>query len=338
MDILTEIQERLRTKTFNPINKIKTNGCTCEGLIYEIDNGIIFVKRKDTEDALDMFQGEMISLNKILQTQTIRVPKPYFVVIDPLSTKQCGAIVMEYLDLKPVEDWERFGSELANLHLFNYVLGRKKKRLESWVGGNLVRSEMSQKIDVDLAVKPEIYHIPDELIKQVEHVSQFGFDAPTCCGKIPQNNEWHDNWIEFYARNKLQPQIDMVIETYGDRKIIEHWSQLQLKIDKFFLDLTGPIEPALLHGDLWSGNTGQVVDDPVIFDPSSFYGHSEYDFAIATLFGGFNRMFYDAYFRKIPQNKGFQKYQMDAMIYTSFSIYLIIGIILDGRIKIKVSN
>ena len=26
-------------------------------------------------------------------------------------------------------------------------------------------------------------------------VSKFGFHATTCCGFIPQNNEWKDNWV-----------------------------------------------------------------------------------------------------------------------------------------------
>jgi fructosamine-3-kinase len=43
--------------------------------------------------------------------------------------------------------------------------------------------------------------------------------------------------------------------------------------------LLGPssIQPVLLHGDLWSGNTGTdpSTDQPVIFDPTSFYGHNE---------------------------------------------------------------
>ena len=43
--------------------------------------------------------------------------------------------------------------------------------------------------------------------------------------------------------------------------------------------LLGPleIEPVLLHGDLWSGNTGtdSHTGEPVIFDPSSYFGHNE---------------------------------------------------------------
>lgn len=28
-----------------------------------------------------------------------------------------------------------------------------------------------------------------------DYVSQFGFHCTTCCGYIPQNNEWKDDWV-----------------------------------------------------------------------------------------------------------------------------------------------
>ena len=87
----------------------------------------------------------------------------------------------------------------------------------------------------------------------------------------------------------------------------EFWSHLQLKVHRFFDDINVPIKPSLLHGDLWSGNVSQVDQTPVVYDPASFYGHSEFDLAIAKLFGGFDQKFYDEYFKKIPKNKGFEK-------------------------------
>lgn len=43
----------------------------------------------------------------------------------------------------------------------------------------------------------------------------------------------------------------------------------------------------------------------VIFDPASFYGHHEFDLAIAAMFGGFTQEFYDAYHRLVPKSPGF---------------------------------
>lgn len=79
----------------------------------------------------------------------------------------------------------------------------------------------------------------------------------------------------------------------------------QLKIPDLFHDLD--IIPALLHGDLWGGNVAEDSSGPIIFDPASFYGHSEYELAIAGMFGGFSSAFYSAYHSKIPKAPGFEK-------------------------------
>ena len=45
----------------------------------------------------------------------------------------------------------------------------------------------------------------------------------------------------------------------------------------------------------------------VIFDAACFYGHHEYDFGIATMFGGFNSSFFNAYHEIFPKQPGFDK-------------------------------
>lgn len=136
-------------------------------------------------------------------------------------------------------------------------------------------------------------------------VDQFGFDVVTCCGYLPQVNDWQKDWVAFYAQQRIQPQMDMVEQGSGDREALELWSALQLKIPDLFRDLD--IVPALLHGDLWAGNVAEDSAGPVIFDPASFYGHSEYELAIAGMFGGFDRSFYSAYHSEIPRAPGFEK-------------------------------
>nr|KAF6456067.1 fructosamine 3 kinase related protein [Rousettus aegyptiacus] len=136
-------------------------------------------------------------------------------------------------------------------------------------------------------------------------VDQFGFDVVTCCGYLPQVNDWQKDWVAFYAQQRIQPQMDMVEKASGDREALELWSALQLKIPDLFRDLD--IVPALLHGDLWSGNVAEDASGPVIFDPASFYGHSEYELAIAGMFGGFSGSFYAAYHSRVPRAPGFEK-------------------------------
>jgi fructosamine-3-kinase len=40
------------------------------------------------------------------------------------------------------------------------------------------------------------------------------------------------------------------------------------------------IKPALLHGDLWSGNIISGKNHPYFIDSASYYGHREIDFAM----------------------------------------------------------
>lgn len=67
------------------------------------------------------------------------------------------------------------------------------------------------------------------------------------------------------------------------------------------------VVPALLHGDLWAGNVAEDDSGPIIFDPACFYGHSEFELAIAGMFGGFSSSFFSAYHSKIPKAPGFEK-------------------------------
>ncbi|XP_075928899.1 fructosamine-3-kinase-like [Petromyzon marinus] len=95
-------------------------------------------------------------------------------------------------------------------------------------------------------------------------------------------NEWQEDWVTFFSRQRLQLQLDMIEKDYGERETRELWSRLQLRLWDFFRVVE--VVPALLHGDLWTGNAAEINEGPVIFDPASFYGHSEYELAIAGMF------------------------------------------------------
>ena len=284
-----------------PLSLFEHNSLFCLGQGFHTQNGDIFVKINTNVDALSMFLGEMNSLKALRQTNTIYAPKPLCIVQDPKS--EGGAIVMEYLEMAPVTEWTKLGSDLADLHLFNSVLEKKKSKLQTWISKPPEKCTYETEMVIEKEVKLQI---ADDVAGKMEYVDQFGFEGPTYCGLIMQNNEWRDNWIEFYARNKLDVQINLIVENYGDREIVEYWSDLQLKIDRLFRDMRRPLKPALLHGDLWSGNVSQVGDKSVIFDPASLYGHSEFELSISTLFGGFSPAFFEEYFRKIPKEKGFE--------------------------------
>lgn len=43
-----------------------------------------------------------------------------------------------------------------------------------------------------------------------------------------QVNEWQDDWPTFFARHRLQAQLDLIEKDYADREARELWSQLQV--------------------------------------------------------------------------------------------------------------
>lgn len=51
---------------------------------------------------------------------------------------------------------------------------------------------------------------------------------------------------------------------YNDDKLKELWPKLRSKIPHFFEGIV--VEPALLHGDLWSGNMGEDENGPGIIN------------------------------------------------------------------------
>lgn len=248
-------------------------GCISEGTSYDTDSGRVFVKINNRSDAKLMFDGEMASLEAILKTSTIKVPKPVKVI----ELDRGCVFVMEHLDMKSLNKHSRLlGEQLADLHLYNKRQLEKLNKEQQTVGAG--------QGEFDAVVK-------------------FGFGVTTCCGYIPQENDWQENWVTFYSRQKLEHQVNLVEKSYGDREARELWAKLQLKISKFFTDVE--IVPALLHGDLWSGNVAECAEGPVIFDPASLYGHSEFELSIASMFGGFSNAFYSAYHDKIPKAPGF---------------------------------
>jgi fructosamine-3-kinase len=65
--------------------------------------------------------------------------------------------------------------------------------------------------------------------------------------------------------------------------------------------------PALVHGDLWSGNIACATQGcPVIFDPAVYYGDRETDLAMTELFGGVSRRFHSAYREVYPVDQGYR--------------------------------
>lgn len=46
---------------------------------------------------------------------------------------------------------------------------------------------------------------------------------------FPQVNNWRSDWVTFFARQRIQPQMDLIERSSGDREARELWAQLQVR-------------------------------------------------------------------------------------------------------------
>lgn len=135
--------------------------------------------------------------------------------------------------------------------------------------------------------------------------SKFGLHFDNYIGSLPQSNTLTDNGITFYIEQRLQPQAGMAL--YKGLISKELYAKFQ-KLYQRLPDLLPVERPALLHGDLWSGNVMvNEQGDAALIDPAVYYGLREAELAFTTLFGGFDERFYDAYDEAFPMEDGFQE-------------------------------
>jgi protein-ribulosamine 3-kinase len=133
--------------------------------------------------------------------------------------------------------------------------------------------------------------------------ARFGFPADNFIGRTPQPNGWCDDWCEFLALRRLGFQLALAAGNGYRGPLTERGARLVESIGAFYSGYRP--QPALLHGDLWSGNRAALADGtPVVFDPAPYYGDREADLAMTRLFGGFGARFYAAYQASWPLDAG----------------------------------
>ena len=131
----------------------------------------------------------------------------------------------------------------------------------------------------------------------------FGFPVEGFIGTTDQKKGLENNWIDCFLNLRLIPQLLSLKSRILDKETI---NKVKEKIKSELLNHK-PIN-ALVHGDLWSGNTGMNKNGKgVIFDPASWWADNEVDIAMTKLFGGFRKEFYEEYHRIFPIKNGFEK-------------------------------
>ncbi|KAF2110007.1 Fructosamine kinase-domain-containing protein [Lophiotrema nucula] len=123
-------------------------------------------------------------------------------------------------------------------------------------------------------------------LKSKSPTEKFGFEVSTCDGPLPHPVEWEPDWATFYAR-LLRSRVEMDAAACGP------WAELERAANHVISNIVPrllgslswqgkPIEPALIHGDLWDTNvsTDGQTGAPTTFDAGSYYAHNEMEICI----------------------------------------------------------
>lgn len=128
----------------------------------------------------------------------------------------------------------------------------------------------------------------------------FGLDHDNYIGSLPQYNSGNiENVADFYIEKRLEPQFQMASKQGFSFETTSFYKNIQHEI---------PDEPpALLHGDLWSGNYLVTADgNPALIDPAVAFAPREMDIAMMHLFGGFQDELFYYYNEAFPLVNGWK--------------------------------
>lgn len=152
----------------------------------------------------------------------------------------------------------------------------------------------------------EAEHHAAELLAELHSITAdaYGHERDTLIGSLDQPNPWTESWVEFFRDHRLL-YIAEVAHTAGrlPAEDLRRVERLAGRLD----DLIGkPNPPALVHGDVWSGNVLAKGDRIAAFlDPAIYHADPEIELAFISLFNSFGADFLERYAELRPIRDGF---------------------------------
>lgn len=132
----------------------------------------------------------------------------------------------------------------------------------------------------------------------------FGFEVDGTCGATPQPNPWTRSWPEFYAAHRIGHQVALARARGMSSLDLARLEDLRTRLHEWIHD---DEPPALVHGDLWSGNLHTDGNGhPALLDPAAYYAHREAELGMMALFGGFGARVWSAYQEARPLRPGWR--------------------------------
>jgi len=132
----------------------------------------------------------------------------------------------------------------------------------------------------------------------------YGFNEATLIGLFPQPNGWNDDWVDFFATQRLLYLAEMAVQMKRmPSAMLTRFETICTRLDAL---IGPPTAPALVHGDIWASNLlaqgGRITG---VLDPAIYYGHPEIELAYIFLFHSFGQPFLQRYQNLRPISPGF---------------------------------
>lgn len=173
------------------------------------------------------------------------------------------------------------------------ITGEQQYLLLEWIEPGKAKPDCMKKFGEGLA---KMHQQPQDF---------FGWTENNYIGSLHQVNTQHNTWHSFYTECRIMPLVKKLFDegAFSQRDILAAENFCK-ELEQVF-----PSEPpALLHGDLWSGNYMVTTNGYVaMYDPAIYFGHREMDIGMTKLFGGFDQSFYDTYNEVNPLQSGWQQ-------------------------------
>ena len=170
-----------------------------------------------------------------------------------------------------------------------------------------------------------------ELLAQLHSITTptFGLEQDTVIGTLPQPNPPTDDWLTFFREHRLLYMANTAVQSGRlPSSMLARVERLASQLDRWLFE---PTAPALLHGDIWSGNVltrnGRIS---AFIDPAIYYGHPEIELAFITLFNTFGDSFFERYHQLRPIADGFFEERCD--LYNLYPLLVHVAIFGGGYV------
>ena len=158
-----------------------------------------------------------------------------------------------------------------------------------------------------------------------ETQEQYGLDHDNFIGSTVQKNELESDGVIFFREHRIRFQQELARKTRGLPKDVDRRLDLFCEKLEILFDFKDE-KPALLHGDLWSGNYFPSHEQvPCIFDPAVYFGPREADLAMTEMFGRLPQEFYSAYHEAFPLKPGYAERKQIYNLYHLLNHYILFG-------------